>query len=83
MSQSIRITTRADLAELRKQQYIQAGYRIEDEQPSIRGMCSFRAVRVVPEGELDNLEDLIWTQAASEKQRVSRPQKRTNGKQRK
>lgn len=83
MSQVIRVTTRADLAEARKQQYIQAGYQIEDEQPSIRGMCSFRAVRPLPEDETNNLKDLIWSQAASLKERISRPQKRTNVRSRK
>lgn len=33
MKQKIRITTRANQFERRKQEHIQAGYRIEDEQP--------------------------------------------------
>ena len=53
----IRVTTRADLFEERKQQHIERGYRIEDERPiPVNGMCSFIAVREVvdsdPIGEL-------------------------------
>ncbi len=33
MSQKIRVTTRNDLFEKRKQEHLQAGYRIENEQP--------------------------------------------------
>ncbi len=83
MTQIVRITTRADLVEVRKQQYIQAGYHIDDEQPALRGMCSFRAVRRVPEDELSNLKDLIWAQAATGKQRLRRMQNRPNGRSRK
>jgi len=77
MSQTILITTRADLLQIRKQQYIAAGYRIEDEQPSIRGMCSFRAVRPNSDDESNSLEDLIWTQVVSAKARLNRSQKPT------
>jgi hypothetical protein len=53
MSQKIRITTRADQFERRKQEHLQAGYLIEDEQPlPINGFCSFTAVRVVGDEEL-------------------------------
>ncbi len=42
----IRVTTRADLFEERKQQHIERGYRIEDERPiPVNGLCSFVAVR--------------------------------------
>lgn len=42
----IRVTTRADLFEQRKQQHIERGYRIEDEQPTpMNGLCSFIAVQ--------------------------------------
>ncbi len=41
----IRVTTRADLFEKRKQQHIERGYRIEDERPiPVNGLCSFIAV---------------------------------------
>ena len=41
----IRVTTRADLFERRKQQHIERGYRIEEERPiPVNGMCTFIAV---------------------------------------
>ena len=41
----IRVTTKADLFEKRKQQHIERGYRIEDERPiPVNGFCSFVAV---------------------------------------
>jgi len=41
----IRVTTRADLFEKRKQQHIERGYRIEEERPlPVNGFCSFVAV---------------------------------------
>ena len=41
----IRVTTRADLYEKRKQQHIERGYRIEDQRPiPVNGFCSFIAV---------------------------------------
>jgi hypothetical protein len=53
----IRVTTRADLFEQRKEQHIERGYRIEDERPiPVNGFCSFIAVREFadfhPSGEL-------------------------------
>jgi hypothetical protein len=46
MSNRIRITTKADQFQERKQEHLCAGYRIEDEQPvPINGLCSFTAVR--------------------------------------
>jgi hypothetical protein len=45
----IRVTTKADLYEKRKQQYRERGYRIEDERPiPVNGMCSFVAAREMP-----------------------------------
>jgi len=44
----IRVTTKADLFEQRKQQHIKRGYRIEDERPiPVNGFCSFVAVREI------------------------------------
>jgi hypothetical protein len=46
MAMRIRVTTRADLFEERKQQPIERGYRIEDERPMpVNGLCSFVAAR--------------------------------------
>jgi hypothetical protein len=67
MSQKIRIITRASLFELRKQQYIEAGYQIEEEQISIKGMCSFTAVRKLVDEDGMGLEGLTCTQVASAK----------------
>jgi hypothetical protein len=54
MNQKIRITTRANQFERRKQEHLQAGYLIEDEQPFPRnGFCSFTAVRIVADQELE------------------------------
>jgi hypothetical protein len=48
----IRVTTRADLFEKRKQEHIERGYRVEDERPiPVNGFCSFIAVREVPVSE--------------------------------
>ena len=45
MVRKIRVSTRADLFEQKKQEYLKAGYKIEDEQPvAVRGMCSFTVV---------------------------------------
>ena len=45
----IRVTTRADLFEERKQQHIACGYRIEDERPiPVNGLCSFVAETEIP-----------------------------------
>jgi hypothetical protein len=49
MAMGIRVTTRADLFEKRKQQHIERGFRIEDEGPNPgNGLCSFVAVREMP-----------------------------------
>jgi hypothetical protein len=46
----IRVTTRADLYEKRKQEHIECGYRIEEERPvSLNGFCSFFAVKEQPD----------------------------------
>jgi hypothetical protein len=52
----IRVTTRADLFEERKQQHTERGYRIEDERPiPVNGFCSFIAVRELsPQTDLAN-----------------------------
>jgi hypothetical protein len=56
MSQKIRITTRANQFEQRRQEHLQAGYLIEDEQPfPVNGFCSFTAVRVVADEELERI----------------------------
>lgn len=52
MKQKIRVTTRAIDFEKRKQQHLQAGYQVEDEQPfPINGLCSFTAVRLVADDD--------------------------------
>ena len=54
----IRVTTRAELFEKRKQEHIERGYRIEDERPTpVNGYCSFIAVRELPVS--DRLDDLV------------------------
>jgi len=57
MVMRIRVTTRADLFEERKQQHVDRGYRIEDERPiPVNGLCSFVAVREgPPSGALSEL----------------------------
>jgi hypothetical protein len=58
MAMRIRVTTRADLVEKRKQEHIERGYRIEDDRPiPVNGPCSFVAVRDLP--VLDKLADLM------------------------
>ena len=58
MAMRIRVTTRADLFEERKQQHIERGYRIEDEQPMpVNGLCSFIAVSEMPDS--DGVGDLV------------------------
>ena len=54
----IRVTTRADLFEKRKQEHIEGGYRIEEERPvPVNGFCSFIAVRELSVS--DTLADLV------------------------
>ena len=58
MAMRIRVTTRADLFEKRKQQHIERGYRIEDECPiPVNGLCSFIAVTEIPDS--DGIGDLV------------------------
>jgi hypothetical protein len=58
MAMRIRVTTRADLYEKRKQEHIERGYRVEDERPiPVNGFCSFVAVRKLPVS--DRLDDLV------------------------
>jgi hypothetical protein len=53
----IRVTTRANLYEKRKQEHIERGYRVADERPiPVNGFCSFIAVREPPLS--DKLTDL-------------------------
>jgi hypothetical protein len=52
MAMRIRVTTRADLFETRKQQHIERGYQIEDERPMpVNGFCSFIAVTEIPDSD--------------------------------
>jgi len=54
----IRVTTRAELFEKRKQEHIERGYQIEDERPMpVNGFCSFIAVRQLSVS--DTLSDLV------------------------
>lgn len=54
----IRVTTRANLFEERKQQHVERGYRIEDERPiPVNGFCSF--VAVCEQAVSDTLGNLV------------------------
>jgi hypothetical protein len=45
MVRKVLVTTRPDLFEQRKQEYLRAGCQVENEQPMpFRGMCSFTVV---------------------------------------
>ena len=56
MALRIRVTTKRETLELRKQQHTQLGYRIEDEQPAaVNGLCSFVAVKDDPIPEIFGL----------------------------
>jgi hypothetical protein len=58
MLMRIRVTTRANLYEKRKQEHIERGYRIEEERPiPVNGFCSFIAVRELSVS--DRLGDLV------------------------
>jgi hypothetical protein len=58
MAMRIRVTTRANLFQKRKQEHIECGYRIEDERPiPVNGFCSFVAVREI--SVTDSLADLV------------------------
>ena len=48
----IRVITRADLFEKRKQQHIERGYRIEEERPiPVNSLCTFIAVSEIPDSD--------------------------------
>ena len=54
----IRVTTRANLYEKRKQEHIERGYRIEEERPiPVNDFCSFIAVSERPDS--DGLTELV------------------------
>ena len=54
----IRVTTRANLFEQRKQQHIERGYLIEEERPiPVNGLCSFIAVSEITDS--DGIGDLV------------------------
>jgi hypothetical protein len=54
----IRVTTRANLYEKRKEEHMERGYRIEDERPvPVNGFCSFIAVREIAVS--DTLDELV------------------------
>ena len=58
MAMRIRVTTKADLFEKRKQQHIERGYRIEEERPMpVNGLCSFIAVSEIADS--DRIGDLV------------------------
>jgi hypothetical protein len=58
MAMRIRVTTRTDLFEERKQQHIERGYRIEEERPiPVNGFCSFIAMSEVSDS--DGIGDLV------------------------
>jgi hypothetical protein len=54
----IRVTTRANLYEKRKEEHMERGYRIEDERPvPVNGFCSFIAVREIAVS--DTVDELV------------------------
>ena len=54
----IRVTTRANLYDKRKQEHTERGYRIEDERPiPVNGFCSFVAVR--EESDAERMDELV------------------------
>jgi len=58
MAMRIRVATRANLYEKRKQELVGPGYRIEDERPiPVNGFCSFIAVRELSAS--DGLAELV------------------------
>jgi hypothetical protein len=53
MALRVRVTTKREMLELRKEQHAQLGYRIEDEQSvPVNGLCSFVAVKDDPVPEI-------------------------------
>lgn len=60
MPMKIRVTTRADLFEKRKQEHIDRGYRIEEERPiPVNGFSSFIAVREPSDGFAKLIEQAL------------------------
>jgi hypothetical protein len=58
MAMRIRVSTRANLYDKRKQEHVERGYRIEDERPiPVNGLCSFVAVR--EESQSDRVNELV------------------------
>ena len=54
----IRVSTRANLYDQRKQEHVERGYRIEDERPiPVNGFCSFVAVR--EDSRSDAVDELV------------------------
>jgi hypothetical protein len=54
----IRVSTRANLYDQRKQEHGERGYRIEDERPvPVNGFCTFVAVR--EESQSDRVDQLV------------------------
>ena len=54
----IRVSTRANLYDQRKQEHVERGYRIEDERPiPVNGFCSFIAVH--EESDPNSVEALV------------------------
>jgi hypothetical protein len=52
-NQKVRVTTKADQFEKRKQEHLRVGYQIQDEQPvPINGLCSFTVVRAIADDEV-------------------------------
>lgn len=52
MAEGVRVSTKAELFDRRKQEYLQAGYLIENEQPiPINALCSFVVIRIAADDE--------------------------------
>jgi hypothetical protein len=67
MAMRIRVSTRANLYDQRKQEHVERGYRIEDERPiPVNGFCSFVAVR--EKSQSDAVDELV-AQALGDKTR--------------
>lgn len=53
MAEGVRVSTKAELFERRKREYLQAGYLVESEQSiPINGLCSFVVIRIAVESEI-------------------------------
>ena len=58
MTVRIRVTTRADLFEKRKQEHIERGFSVEEERSTpVNGFCTFIAVKNTPVS--DQLAELV------------------------